>query len=115
MREPIPGIHNVEIVCDCKVKIEDEILAMKLTNQFHSFRQKTGKSCKLQAGLRYSPAYPDRQVGFCQYFSMLVIGLIPGVSMLYILIDNLFFRKKYLFRIRKVLRRTEAFNKWSVQ
>ena len=53
LQEPPSRISQVEIIYDCRVKIDDEIVAEKLVNQFKTYEQKTGTICKFNAGLEW--------------------------------------------------------------
>lgn len=99
---------NAEIVYDCKVRVEDELLAQKLANQFSIFKQKNGCSSRMRAGITLRPE-PS-----CNFVT-LMITLIPIINILYVVTSNLFLRRRYLIRIRKSIRRTEQFNKWFVE
>ena len=52
LAEPASWISHIEILYDCKVRIEDEFLADKLANSFKKFRKRTENECKLKASVK---------------------------------------------------------------
>ena len=110
LREPPSRACQIRIICDCKVKIEDDFLVEKLRKLVKKLKHKTGKSWKIKASLKNSPR-PNREKRELVRF---LLTIFPIISLFYVILDNLFYRRAYLFRIRKTIEMTKELEEWLV-